>query len=515
MRTSPLLEHWREHAASDGAAILDDEGTHSYRSIDDRARRVASSLLSGTRSLLGERVAILVSPGASWVECFFGVLLAGGCVVVLSPLHPAAETAYFMGDAEVETILVSPALAGRVAALGGTRRVLTTGELRIGALRELPAEAGAEDPALQLYTSGTTGKPKGAVITHENLGVQQALLRDAWGWRGGDVLVHALPLHHLHGLGIALLTCLGAGAAARMLPEFDAARLWETMAEATVFMGVPTMYTKLFAAFDAADSGTQERWAHGARQLRLATSGSAALPVRLGERWKAITGRYPLERFGMTEIGVGMTNPSDGERRPGTVGLPLPTVEARIVGEGGVDAPSGELWIRGPSVFTRYHLREEATLAAFVPANGGDRAWFKTGDTVTRDDAGYFKILGRTSVDILKSGGYKLSALEIEEALREHPAIAEAAVVGIPDETWGDRVVACIIARAGREAECSEASVRAFCKERLAVYKVPKEVVLVTELPRTAIGKVVKPEVVRLLIAKAAARGATGPASRP
>jgi malonyl-CoA/methylmalonyl-CoA synthetase len=220
------------------------------------------------------------------------------------------------------------------------------------------------------------------------------------------------------------------------------------------------------------------------------TSGSAALPVTVGDRWRALTGAYPLERFGMTEIGVGASNPLDpAGRRPGTVGPPLPTVETRIVDD--------ELWIAGPSVFAGYHDKPEATRDAFVVEDG--RRWFKTGDTVARDDDGYLRILGRTSVDILKSGGYKLSALEIEEVLREHPAVADAAVVGLPDATWGERVVACVVPREGRHAECTEDGIRAFAKERLAPYKVPKQVVPMRELPRNALGKVLKPELVKKL----------------
>jgi malonyl-CoA/methylmalonyl-CoA synthetase len=195
---------------------------------------------------------------------------------------------------------------------------------------------------------------------------------------------------------------------------------------------------------------------------------------------------------------VGLTTPlAPRVRRPGSVGLPLRTVKTRVVGDDGADADRGELWVAGPSVFGGYHRRPEETRAAFEE-QGGER-WFRTGDTVERQPGGYVRVLGRTSVDILKSGGYKLSALEIEEAMREHPAVAQVAVVGVPDPTWGDRVVACVVARAGREGECGEASLRAFLKERLAAYKVPKEVVLMTELPVNALGKVKKPDLVRAL----------------
>jgi malonyl-CoA/methylmalonyl-CoA synthetase len=488
-------------------AILDEEGAHGYAELEERSRRAAGALLAGKASLEGERVALLVSPGAAWVESFFGVLRAGGCAVVLSPLHPEAETSYFCDDAEVTTLIASPDLAHRLANVAHGRRLVATSELRAHAPATLP-EVTTDDAALQLYTSGTTGKPKGAILTHANLSVQQDVVARAWNHAASDVLVHALPLHHLHGLGIALLNLLGSGASARLLPHFDAARIWESLAEATLFMGVPTMYMKLFAAFDAADERTRTRWRENASRLRLATSGSAALPVTLGERWRAIAGAYPLERFGMTEIGVGMSNPLAGPRKPGMVGLPIETVETRVVSNGAPAAtgtgsaetsPGGELWIRGPGVFAGYWKREEATAAAFVEDAGG--RWFKTGDTVSRDADGYFKILGRTSVDILKSGGYKLSALEIEEVLREHASVAEVAVVGVPDETWGERVVACVVPRAGHT--CDEATLRSFAKERLASYKVPKEVLTMRDLPRNAVGKVVKPELVKRLRAPA------------
>jgi malonyl-CoA/methylmalonyl-CoA synthetase len=514
LRPSPLLARWRRFASRDQPAVIDATATHSYREIDAGARRVASWLLDPSgrsvpphsvspskKTLEGERVALLVEPGAPFVEAFMGVLLAGGCVVVLSPIHPAAETLYFADDAQVRTVLASPgALADQARAMLPGRRVLELSPPRAGETLASDVGPGAsqEDPALQLYTSGTTGKPKGAVLSHENLGIQQVLLGEAWGWSEADRLLHALPLHHLHGLGIALLTALGAGASVHMV-AFDPAALWSAMRSSSVFMGVPTMYAKLFTAFDAADEPTRQRWSRGARTLRLATSGSAALPVTLGERWRSTTGRYPLERFGMTEIGVGLTNRLHGERHPGLVGQPLRTVETRIKDEQGQDAVEGELWVRGPSVFAGYHDKPEATTKAFAQDPDGGTPWFRTGDTVTKDPAGNYRVLGRTSVDILKSGGYKLSALEIEEVLRSHPAIAEVAVIGLPDPTWGDKVVACVVAKNGQEHQCGEAALRAFAKEHLAPYKVPKEVVLFSELPRNAMGKVVKPELARRL----------------
>ncbi len=485
-----LLERLASHDQT-SPAVYDEAGVATFGDIDTGARRVAAALLAELGALEGKRVGVFASPGRHFLHAVLGVLHAGGCVLVLSPLHPEAESRYFCDDADVAAIVVTPDLAARAEGLSAGRAVLDVTALT-GAGEQLEvSRARGEDDAIMLYTSGTTGKPKGALLPHASLAAQTAILRDLWAFGPHDVLLHALPLHHMHGLCIALFTALGAGAAARMMPAWDALRVWESMRDATVFMAVPTMYAKLFQAFDAAAPDARARFAAHARALRLAASGSAALPVSLAERWRAVAGCIPLERFGMTEIGVGLSNPLDPrERRAGCVGLPPPSVEARIVGDSGEDAPTGELWIRGPSVFRGYHRREEATREAF--AAGG---WFKTGDTVTREEDGAYRILGRTSVDILKSGGYKLSALEIEEALRDHPAVGEVAVIGLPDETWGERVVACVV----RRAEVTGPELRAFAKERLAAYKCPKQVVFLDDLPKNAMGKVQKPALARLV----------------
>jgi malonyl-CoA/methylmalonyl-CoA synthetase len=485
---SALLASWRCHANDARPATLTEHGTTTYADLVARAERVAGALLGGRASLEGERVALLVAPNADFLACFFGVLAAGGTVVVLSALHPAAETRYFCDDAGARLVVASQAESSHVSILAPERRILAAEDLVKAPRVPVSAAPRDDDPALQLYTSGTTAKPKGAVITHGNLATQQRLLGVAWGWTADDVLLHVLPLHHMHGLAIALLSAVGAGAAIRFLSKFDSPRTWDAMRESTVLMAVPTIHAKLFSALDEADAGTRRAWTEAARALRLVTSGSAALPVTVGQRWADLTGAYPLERFGMTEIGVGTTNPLDAAmRRPGTVGLPLPSVATRI--------EEDELWVSGPSVFAEYHGKPEATASAFVEEGG--RRWFKTGDTVSVDADGYYRILGRTSVDILKSGGYKLSALEIEEALREHPAVLEVAVVGLPDATWGERVVACVVARPGRSDECAEDALRGFAKERLAPYKVPRSVVLMAELPRNTVGKVMKPVLVR------------------
>lgn len=489
---SQLLGRFLARENEQRAAVVDRHGSHSYATLVRRARGVAAALAEER----GTHVAVLVEAGVDFLAAFYGVLLSGRCAIVLTPLHPIPEIRYYCGDAEVRTVLSSEAMRSVSEQLTDVT-VRDVSELAAHALAPLP-DVAERDPACMLYTSGTTGKPKGAVLTHENLGLQQRLVGEAWGFSESDVLLHTLPLHHMHGLAIALLTAVGAGATT-IMDRFDAVKVWPRMREATVFMGVPSMYHRLFAALDAGKVSRDD--VERARDLRLATSGSAALPVSLAGRWRELTGQIPLERFGMTEIGVGITNPLHGPRHAGHVGHPLPTVETRIVDENGKETESGELWIRGPSVFPGYHRREAETKSAFIPADDGGRPWFRTGDTVARApdlEGNPFKILGRTSVDILKSGGYKLSALEIEEVLRRHDGVDDCAVVGVPDEAWGERVVACVTSR----RDVTEEALRDFVREHLAPYKVPKQVVFFRELPRNALGKVVKPELAKLVAAR-------------
>ncbi len=492
MQASVLLTAWvqKDPARDARAACTDARGAHTYGQIAQHARTIAKAIAPLSE---GERVAILVSPGAAFVASLVGAWLAGACVVVLSPLHPSPETAYFLDDSRSRTILVSRDLAQRLDGIKGNRRVIDCDALFGASSPDEEKLPSADADALQLYTSGTTGKPKGAVLTHANLDANTSMLERAWGISKNDRLLHTLPLHHTHGLVVALLTTLRAGGQVDMHAAFDAARIWNDLAAATTFMAVPTIYAKLFAAFDSADQATKKQWMQHARNLRLATSGSAALPVTLAERWREITGKIPLERYGMTEIGMALSNDLNGQRFPGCVGKPLPTVDTKIVGS----ENEGELWIRGPSVFTGYFGRDDDTRQSFASSDDGGAPWFMTGDTVRRDANGVFKILGRTSIDILKSGGYKLSALEIEEVIREHDDVSEVAVIGVPDEEWGDRVVACIVAKPNAADRISTDKIRAFCKEKLAAYKVPKDAFVFETLPRNAMGKVVKADLVK------------------
>ena len=498
MSESLLLSRFLEVTHERGAhvAIDDDWQSVTFAALATHAERVATELVAANLGH-GARVSMLVTQSARWVEAFFGIVLAGGVAVPLSHLHPEAEQRWFVEVSGARGLIVSEDLEAKVAGYSEGRPVLRIETLRDSTREAIePVRRDGDEPAVILYTSGTTGKPKGALITHDNLAHLARLVADAWHWSKKDVLLHALPLHHLHGLGISLFVALLSGSRTRMLSRFDVARAWEEIGKSSVLMGVPTMHKKLLDALEGADAMARERWREHAAGLRLVTSGSAALPLTVGERWRELNGNYPLERFGMTEIGVGLTNPVDGERRPGTCGKPLNGMEIRVVTEAGSDAApgeAGEIWIRGPTVFKGYDGNEQATREAFSDG------WFRSGDTACWTDDGYLKILGRTSIDILKSGGYKLSALEIEEVLREHEAIADVAVVGIPDETWGELAVAAVLAHPGREQELEEELLRSWTKQRLASYKVPKRIVLLEDFPRNPVGKVIKPELRRQL----------------
>ncbi len=430
----------------------------------------------------------------------WGVWRAGGIAVPLAVSHPPAELEYVIRDAEAETVVVHPDLAAAMQAvrLRPTVRTVTTDQAVGTAPRSPLPGVAAGRRAMIVYTSGTTGKPKGVVTTHANIVAQVTSLVTAWEWRADDWILLVLPLHHVHGI-INVLTCaLWAGARCEMLPKFDAERVWGRIAagELTLFMAVPTIYGKLITAWEAAAPERRRAWSAGCAppRMRLMVSGSAALPVQRLERWREISGHVLLERYGMTEIGMALSNPLHGERRPGFVGTPLPGVDVHLVDEAGRpvvrgETTPGEIEVRGATVFLEYWRRPEATAAAFRDG------WFRTGDVAVLDDGAY-RILGRSSVDIIKTGGYKVSALEVEEVLRTHPAIAECAVVGVEDPEWGERICAAVERRG--EADLTLAALQAWAKERLAPYKIPRALRSVPALPRNALGKVTKRDVAAL-----------------
>jgi malonyl-CoA/methylmalonyl-CoA synthetase len=477
-------------------AIVADGRAYSYDELDEASRHVAGALLADNDDLHQTRVAFLVAPGFAYAAIQRGIWRAGGVAVPLAISHPAAELEYVVRDADASVVVADALLRDAGKALARTARarfVLAADALRASPSAGLP-HLRSDQRALIIYTSGTTGRPKGAVTTHQMIGAQISSLISAWRWTPSDRLLLVLPLHHVHGIINGLGCALAIRATCEMLYPFDAEKIWQRLAsgEITVFTAVPTIYHRLIAAWEAAAPATRRMWSDGVRRLRLMMSGSAALPVQMLERWRQITGHTLLERYGMTEIGMALSNPLIGDRRPGFVGSPLPGVEVRLVDEQGVEVPAGdpgELEVRGPNVFLEYWRRPDETAQAFR----GD--WFRTGDLAVLADGAY-RLLGRLSVDIIKTGGFKVSALEIEEVLRTHPCIAECAVVGVADAEWGERVSAAVELRDG--TSLSLADLQTWARPRLAPYKIPRELCPLTALPRNAMGKVTKPEVAAL-----------------
>lgn len=478
-------------------AIVAADGVFTYDDLDAASRRVAGCLLDGRDDLEQARVAFLVAPSFAYVAVQRGIWRAGGVAVPLAVSHPPPELEHVITDAAASMVVADDAFAPVAAALAQASgaRFVTTAEALGASPADDPPHLGSRRRAMIVYTSGTTGRPKGVVTTHENIGAQIASLVEAWGWQPTDRMLLALPLHHVHAIINGLGCPLAVRASVEILPAFDPEAVWDRLASGaiTVFTAVPTMYSRLVASWNAAPPEVRRARSDGIRRVRLMMSGSAPLPVALFERWREITGHTLLERYGMTEIGMALSNPLDGERRPGTVGQPLPGVEVRIVGDDGRPVPDGtpgELEVRGPTVFLEYWQRPEETRAAFRDG------WFRTGD-VAVVERGYYRLLGRTSVDIIKTGGWKVSALEIEEVLRTHPSIAECAIVALPDAEWGERVAAALELRPGA-APLALDELQQWARLRLAPYKLPRALRIVSGLPRNTLGKVLKPEVARL-----------------
>jgi malonyl-CoA/methylmalonyl-CoA synthetase len=474
-------------------AIIDSSGEYSYDRLLDVSARVATALLDGTDDLGEERIPFLVTPGFAWAAVQWGVWRAGGIAVPLPMGSPAAELEYFIDDTQAATLIVDVAGQGLLAPVASARgiRLLPFDEVLAFDAGPLPRVESSRR-AMILYTSGTTSRPKGVVATHDNITAQITSLVTAWNWSAKDRILLCLPLHHVHGIINVVSCALWSGAKCEMLPRFDASSVWDRIGsgDLTLFMAVPTIYTRLISAWEAASAERRKALSHACARLRLMVSGSAALPVSTLERWKEISGHTLLERYGMTEIGMALSNPLNGERIPGTVGTSLPGVEVRLVDEQGevVEAgAAGELEVRGPTVFKEYWGKGDATRQAFR------EAWFRTGDVAVIEN-GRYRILGRMNIDIIKTGGHKVSALEVEEQLRQHPAVAECAVVGVPDPEWGERVAAALVLSAANTLDLER--LRTWSKERLASYKIPSRVLIVDALPRNAMGKVTKPALV-------------------
>ncbi|HEY2257551.1 MAG TPA: malonyl-CoA synthase [Variovorax sp.] len=482
----------------DSIAVETDDGLYySWRDLE-RASAMMANLLDALELGPGARIAVQVEKSVEAMILYLATLRAGYVFLPLNTAYRSAEVEYFIGNARPAMLVCSSANASWVvpiATAAGTRHVFTLDDDRTGTLLEVAMQCSdqhdvairkAEDLAAIIYTSGTTGRSKGAMLSHRNLLSNAEVLKDYWGWRtaeeGGDVLIHALPIFHVHGLFVAIHGALISGSRMIWLNRFDPRRVVARLREATVFMGVPTLYVRMLAEHGLTRDACSN--------MRLFISGSAPLLIETFNAWRERTGHTILERYGMSETAMLTSNPyhrSLGERRGGTVGFPLPGVQLRLRNDAGEPCRTdeiGHIEVDGPNVFAGYWRMPEKTREEFT-ADG----YFKTGDVGKIDGLGYVSIVGR-SKDLIISGGYNVYPAEIEGVINEMAGVAESAIVGVPHPDLGEVGVAVVIARNG--ARLDGEVIIAALKDRLANFKIPKRCFVVDELPRNAMGKVQK-----------------------
>ncbi len=483
----------------DTVAIETDNGlNYSWRDLD-RATAMMANLLASLTLPAGTRIAVQVEKSVEALMLYLATLRAGYVFLPLNTAYQSTEIEYFIGNAEPAVVVCSSKHFGwvsKIAFKAGTQHVFTLDDDRTGSLlaraahcsdQHVPAVCGADDLAAIVYTSGTTGRSKGAMLSHGNLLSNARVLKDYWNWQPGDVLMHVLPIFHVHGLFVAVHGALLNGSKMLWFARFDPKRVLEKLPQATVFMGVPTLYVRLLA-----EPGLSRE---AARSMRLFISGSAPLLIETFNDWIARTGHTILERYGMSETIMLTSNPCNAdvrhggrtERRGGTVGFPLPGVSLRVQDDAGHNVAVGEvggIQVKGPNVFSGYWQMPEKTQEEFT-ADG----FFKTGDVGRVDADGYVTIVGR-SKDLIISGGYNVYPAEIEGTINTLPGVAESAVVGVPDADFGEVGVAVVIARPG--ATVDPAIVLSELKRMLANFKIPKRCYVVPELPRNTMGKVQK-----------------------
>lgn len=457
----------------------------------ERTSAALANLLVALGLRPGDRVAVQVAKSPEALLLYLATLRAGCVFLPLNTGYRSAEIEYFIADAEPALVVCAPENTGWIEPLAhrhGVRHLLTLGSDGNGSLLQAAAGQAQQfdthvldgpEPACIIYTSGTTGRSKGAVLSHANIGSNALVLHRYWRWRRGDVLLHALPIFHVHGLFVACHGALLSGSPMLWLSKFEPSAVIDRLPRATIFMGVPTMYVRLL---------DDERFdADLTRSMRLFVSGSAPLLAATFRQFEERTGQRILERYGMSETVMLASNPYDGRRVAGTVGLPLPGVDLRIVDEeGGECAPGavGAIQVRGPNVFSGYWRMPEKTREEFT-ADG----WFRTGDLGSRDAGGYVSIVGR-SRDLIISGGYNIYPKEIELVLDGLDGVGESAVIGLPDRDYGEAVAAVIVPAPGARPDAQ--ALLAVVKERIASFKLPRHVFFIDELPRNAMGKVQK-----------------------
>lgn len=466
-------------------AIESENKEYSYKYILDKSDLIASFLLGKRSDLLEQRIGILVNPNIDYVTILWGIWKSGGVAVPLCLSATENELKHYISDSGINIIISSKRCEQK-------QNIPNIDDLELINIENLETHRKTPLPKLSLerramiiYTSGTTNKPKGVVSTHKNIEAQITALTEAWHWNKEDHIPLFLPLHHIHGIINSLCCPLFVGAKTTMLESFNVDHICEEISskDFTVFTAVPTIY---FSLIDKLETSNDKNIINGFRKMRLMMSGSAALAPEIHKKWKKLTGQELLERYGMTEVGMALSNKIDGERRPGSVGIPLPGVEIKLEDDEGKiiinEGEAGQVMIRGPQVFLEYINLSEKTKDSFK------EGWFLTGD-VALLEKGYFRLLGRDSIDVIKSGGYKIAALEIEDTLLRHPNIKECAVIGKKDDKWGEIVVSAIVIR---EKELSIEEVQKWCSKRLSGYKIPRIIKIIKELPKNSMGKITK-----------------------
>lgn len=472
-------------------ALLFEGVQYTYGLIEARAATVAGALSArGVRP--GDRVAVALSNSPELIVSVLGVLRLGAVLVPINSAAALDEVAYILDDSVAHAAILEPThAAGLVQADLHTNPELLTAADTIHGSAAAVTGVDPEAPALIVYTSGTTGRPKGAVLSHRALLSNLLSVAEAWKWTEDDRLLLTLPCFHLHGLGLGILTSFLVGSSVALQARFHLETVLADIerARATMFFGVPTIYNRLVGL----DDGVVR--AHDLKCMRVWVSGSAPLSVATYERFREYFGYSLMNRYGMTECGFVLSTPYDEPRRPGVVGRALPGVEVRIVDPERADrgevvdlagGEEGEILIKGPNLFSGYWQRPDATRAAMVDG------YLRSGDVAVREADGQIRIVGRSSVDIIKTRGFKVGAVEIEDCLQRHPAVQEVAVVGVFDADQGERVVAVVTLKEGSNASAEE--LRAHARQHLAPHKVPAQFVFIAEIPKTGPGKFKKKE---------------------
>lgn len=475
-------------------AIQSGGKAYTYSELLNRSASIAAALLGEKTDLNEERIAFIVDPGYDYTAIQWGIWRAGGIAVPLCIKHPLASIRYVVEDTKASVVIYTADYAELISPLSDIANLQMLPLMNISDSTGVLPDVDLTRRAMILYTSGTTGLPKGVVTTHANIEAQITSLTTSWQWSSEDHILNVLPMHHVHGIINVMSCALWSGACCEFLPKFDTDKVFDlfTKGALNLFMAVPTIYYKLIAAYNEYDVDRQRAISEALPHFRLMVSGSAALPISVLEQWKEISGQMLLERYGMTEMGMAISNPYDGERKRGHIGQPLAGVTVRLVDEENnlvTPGTSGEIQVKGPNVFNEYWGKPEATADTFTYDG-----WFKTGDIAAYENDSY-RILGRNSVDIIKSGGYKISALEIEEILRTHPMIKDCGVVGVPDDEWGEIVAASLIVG---ENSVDFQEIKNWLKDKLPGYKIPRKYIIQDDLPRNVMGKVTKKELTKL-----------------